>query len=344
MEVEYTSTKGFLDKNELLEYVTEEEIFSLVLGFTPQEFQYIKNPIRVDLTPGAYFEVNPYSNRLELIDWGHSPSHIDSFMLVQEYYKLPNFYQTLVFIQDNLIFNKKEIKKIDKKEAERVKLIKKEKFQVFFKPRQFIRRIDGPIWDKYGISPLHLTEDSVFAASDYAFLNSKNNGPFEARTPTYVFSEFSSGNKKLYFPLKPSGKFITDCTNNDLGGLHYFNKDRKKCVITKGYKDYRVLRNCNINNFWTVSESIFPDDILLASLLENMEEVVIWFDNDETGIRNSKKLADHINQLFGKEIARPFYIDVQLKVKNNVTDPSDLRSHLGQALFTNYTHTNICNR
>lgn len=311
IESGYVPSSGFLDKNELLEYIEEDEIFSLVLGYKPQEFQYICNPLRTDNTPGAYFEVNPYTDRLELIDWGHSPSHIDSFLFVQKFYNLPNFYQTLIFIQDNLLFNKQEIKKIDKEEKQRKILEKKDKFQIYIKPRNFISSLDGPVWNKFGIMPNHLTEDKVLAVTEYAFQNAKSNGPFNAITPTYAFTDFEDGRKKLYFPYKKDRRYITDCVSNDIGGLNFFNKHATKCIINKGYKEYRISRNVGINNFWLQSEGMIPDDILLASLLENMDEVIVFFDNDSVGIEKGKILTDHINNLFGKKLAHQYYLPLE---------------------------------
>lgn len=340
---EYVPTNGFLDKNELREYLEEDEIFSLVLGYKPQEFQYICNPLRLDKTPGAYFETNPFTGRLELIDWGYSRgSHIDSFHFVQEYYKLPNFYQTLVFIRDNLLYSKPEIKKIDKEEQERKILEKKNRFQIYFRPRLFNAKIDGAIWQRWGISSQDLIEDKVFAVAEYAFKNAKNNGPFNCFTPTYVFTDFEDGRKKLYFPLKKDKKYITDCFSNDVGGLAYYNKESSKAVINKGYKDYRVFRNIGVNNMWFQSEQMFPNDDLLGALLENKTEVIVFFDNDKTGIERGKILVEHINNLFGHRIAYQYYLPIEMREQRNVKDPSDLREDFGPDKFSEFIFKEVC--
>lgn len=341
-EVDYIPTSGFLDKNELREYLEEDEIFSLVLGYKPQEFQYICNPLRLDKTPGAYFETNPMTGRLELIDWGYRKTHIDSFQFVQEYYQLPNFYQTLVFVRDNLLYSKSEIKKIDKEEKERKTLEKSKRFQIFFRPRNFISSIDSPIWSPYGILPQHLNEDKVFAVSEYAFKNAKKNGPFNCYTPTYIFTDFEDGRKKMYFPLKKDKKYITDCLSDDIGGLSYYNKETSKVVINKGYKDYRVFRNIGINNFWLQSEGMFPNDILLGSLLEKKTEVIVFFDNDDTGIEKGKLFTEHINNLFGRRIAHQYHLPIEMRIKRNVKDPSDLRADVGPTQFENHIFKEVC--
>ena len=49
-------TKGFLSKEDILSYATESQIFYMVFGFFPKEYQYTVSPFRDDKTPGAFFE------------------------------------------------------------------------------------------------------------------------------------------------------------------------------------------------------------------------------------------------------------------------------------------------
>ena len=48
--------RGFIDKKIILEFVSQEEIFSLVFGFLPEDFQYVTSPFRPsDRSPGCWF-------------------------------------------------------------------------------------------------------------------------------------------------------------------------------------------------------------------------------------------------------------------------------------------------
>ena len=43
--------KGFIDKDEILKYVSEEDIFELIFGFKPVEYERIVSPFREDNIP-----------------------------------------------------------------------------------------------------------------------------------------------------------------------------------------------------------------------------------------------------------------------------------------------------
>ena len=60
---------GFINKNKILEYVTQHDIFELVFGFKPIEFEYITSPFREDSSPGAWFEVDLNTNKLRFTDF-----------------------------------------------------------------------------------------------------------------------------------------------------------------------------------------------------------------------------------------------------------------------------------
>ena len=83
--------RGFINKSKILQYVTEEEIFSLVFGYLPREFEYATSPFRVDTTPGCWFERR--GDTLRFIDYGATNKFFpDCFAAVQSYFKISNFF------------------------------------------------------------------------------------------------------------------------------------------------------------------------------------------------------------------------------------------------------------
>ena len=46
--------KKFLDKDKILEIVSEEDIFEMIFGFKPKEFDYVTSPFRQDNKPGCW--------------------------------------------------------------------------------------------------------------------------------------------------------------------------------------------------------------------------------------------------------------------------------------------------
>lgn len=326
---------GFIDHNKLLEYVSEEDIFELVFNFKPEEYDYVTSPFRDDKNPGCWFERN-IDGKLKFKDFGSqtvirgkTQLAIDCFDAVQIYYKLPSYYATLKFIQDKLILGKQ----LEKREKLTFKQKEKVDFEFAFESRDLLLE-DKYFWqDRYGILREHLIEDKVFCVSEYTTRSSKGTFTYYPHDITYCYTEFKSGNKKLYRPFN-NKRFITNCKPNDIGGLHKYRKDTKKLVITKSYKDWRVLTNLNINSIWFQSESMHPNLELLLSFCFNHQEIIVFFDNDETGITNAIKLTELINSYFpGK--AKSLVLPVSL-LPIGISDPSDLRHIQGQKSLINF--------
>lgn len=336
------NVKGFLDKDKILEYLTEEDIFNLVFNFKPEEYQYVCSPLRTDNSPGAYFERSIENNKLYLVDWADSIKVFnDCFDSVQRYFKLPNFYQTLLFIKKNLIDNK-NIKPILKfKPSKSSETIKTEiKPDILFVGRGFQDQ-DKVFWSKYKISKSNLLEDKVFPVSKYVVVNSKkgNSCLQIAYTLCYVYTDFTSKNKKLYFPYKKSGsKFISTCGKNDIGGLRFLF-DSPKLVITKSYKDYRVLKNQNLNVIWFQNEGVIPCDSILLPILDRYKEIIIFYDNDKAGIEASKKVCNYINSYYPNK-SRSIHLPLEL-LEQGVKDPSDLIFKKGEQELKNFIYKNI---
>ena len=337
--------RGFIDKEEILKYVTQEEIFSLVFGYLPIEYEPVTSVFRADTTPNCWFE---YSDKGILIfkDFGNPNkingvklAYLDCFNAVMLYFQIPNFYLTLEFIYNKLILNKNrkviESKSlIDDSQRER-----KKPFQLIVYTRPFDLR-DRHFWLPYEISSKNLLEDEVYAVSHYVALNTKK-GDFSffcRKEIAYAYTKFKDNKKKIYFPYrnKDEKRFITNCTENDVGGLESLPYTGRQLIITKSYKDYRVLRNQGKNVVWFSSETQKPNNDVLLPLCYRFDSVICWFDNDSTGIAFSKSVSETINTRFpGK--AKSFWLPEQflsLKVK----DPSDFIKY-NSVDFKNYIKT-----
>ena len=60
---------GFISKDKILEYVSQEDIFQLVFGYKPIEFEYVTSPFREDTNPGCWFEIDLNTNKLRFTDY-----------------------------------------------------------------------------------------------------------------------------------------------------------------------------------------------------------------------------------------------------------------------------------
>lgn len=334
--------KGFVDKETILEFVTQEEIFSLVFGYIPEEFEYSTSPFREDTNPKCFFQYLG-EEVLYFRDFGNSEirkgtrmSHLDCFNAVMFHFSLPNFYSTLIFIYNSLIKDKQKEKILEKQK----RVIDKEKFLLFPYYRSFDIR-DKMFWfDRYGISSYNLDEDLVYATDKYICLNSKTGDHLiTCKDVTYTYTDFDNNSIKIYSPYtKGVGKFITDNTKCSISGMRHLPFVGDIIIIAKSYKDYRVLRNEGYYAVWVSSESSLPDDEDLKKIIPRFRKIIVWFDNDETGINMAKQLADYINSIYPSK-AIPMWLPQEFNTRG-IKDPADFReeSHIN---FKTYLKTFI---
>ena len=322
---------GFISKDKILEYVSEEDIFQLVFGYKPVEFEYVTSPFREDTNPGCWFEIDLNTNKLRFTDFADARTingvkmlNIDCFDSVMVYYGLPNFYKTLEFIKAKLIDGKDVKHNIVHRVYTKSKKVEKEKVKILMNTRDFYTE-DRSFWQyRYDISKDNLIEDKVFPVRKFKLFNTKTGDHlFRTNDIAYAYTEFASGNKKIYRPKqKGNKKFITNCTANDVGGMFSPIKAGRLLIITKSYKDFRVLKNLGLNVRWLQNEGMFPDSDEFWDLIKNFDKVIVFFDNDEAGIKAAKQLVDLINFT---EIDKASFIHLPIDLlKKKISDPSDL--------------------
>lgn len=326
---------GFISKDKILEYVTEEDIFELVFGYKPIEHELVVSPFRSDTSPRCFFEVDLNRGKLRFTDYadprvirGIKMRNIDCFDAVQVFFGFNNFYQALDYIKRRLITGK-NISPI-KERPKPVVTSRKKKMEILINTREFLIQ-DRDFWEtRYLISKENLYEDKVFPLKEYRLLHTKSGEHrFTPRNIAYAYTEFESGNKKIYSPLdKKEYKFITNCDENDVGGMLTSIKSGRLLIITKSYKDYRVLRNLGLNVRWLQNEGMFPKDRNFWELLKEFTQVKILFDNDFTGISAATELMGMINKLYPNK-ASFFHIPVSY-LSLGISDPSDLLHKSGR--------------
>lgn len=314
-----------LSIKEILKRVSQEDIYEMVIGFRPVEHQYILSPFREDTNPDCYFEW--YNGLLYFIDWGSGRKHMDCFNAVQAGFGL-GFLDALKKVNHyfNLGLGTDRSKPVNGKLIEHTKRKHKptkSRKEITFKSRSFSSVVDGRYWSKYEITREQLIEDNVFPTIWYRVYSRKLKQYVVIRPQTrcYSFNEFEDATKVYVPDNKGKGKFTTNCNNNHIGGLHSLPETGDLLVISKSYKDCRVLRNQGLNSVWFQNEGMIPDEDYLIPLLERFQRYVVFFDNDETGIKSSKIVSDHINSIFPTS-AWNLYLPEELN-KFNISDPAD---------------------
>lgn len=339
--------KGFISVQDIFRYVDEESIYEMVFGFRPTELEYVESPFREDDNPGCWFEYGT-DGKLRFVDFadnriinGVKMNNIDCFDAVKVYFNLPNFYKTLEFIWNHLI----EGKDLDAQALERSKVIKrkteKKEVQILFETRFFDKR-DEAFWSSRGITSQNLKDDKVFAVKKYKILNSKKgNFLIKPASICYAYTDFRGNKVKLYCPYADKkGKFITNCTQNDIGGLSSLEYNQPNLIITKSYKDWRVIKNQGYNTIWFQNEGMIPDIQELTSIFDKYEEIIIFFDNDKAGKEASNKVKSFIESNFKNKVKTIFLPEYEKEV---IKDPSDLIFYRGKEKLTEFLYESFRN-
>ena len=329
--------KGFIDKDDILKYVSEEDIFELVFKFKPKEFDYVTSPFRDDSDAGCWFQYYP-SGKLKFTDFGSQVYirgkkmiNIDCFDAVQLFFNLSDLYNTLKFIKRHLIEGKELPEREDITFTQRIK----KEVRILFDGRPFDIR-DERYFKRYEISSQNLVDDKVFAVKRFKIINSKN-GDFSSRTYDlcYAHTDFLNGRMKLHRPQqKGKNRFLTTCNQNDIYGINSLAKFGDLLIISKSFKDYRVLKNQNLNVIGFQNEGMIPTNDILLPICKRFNHVIVFFDNDVTGIEAGNKVSEYINSYFpGK--SRAIHLDTNL-LNEEISDPSDLIHKKGRIELTNF--------
>jgi hypothetical protein len=317
--------RGFISKESILSIVSQEEIFKLVFGFLPVEFDLVHSPLRKDRTPGCWFEY--HMDKLRFIDFANSNvykgiklSNVDCFDMVQVYFNIPNFYLTLEYIHSSLIRGNESLRPmIDKKEIIREV---KPKVKILIESRPF-NIADKNYWTQYGIRKKDLVEDKVFPVKKFYALNTKSGHIIsDCNDLVFSYNDFPDSRKKLYFPMRTGRmRFLTNCTKNDVGGINSLLLYGTELIITKSYKDYRVLKNNGKNVIWFQNEGMIPNDTIINKLVKHFKSIIVWFDNDQAGMAASEKIKNHINIIAPGKARNLWLPERGLEV--GIKDPSD---------------------
>lgn len=274
-------TDEVITREKVLEKISQEEIFSLLCGYVPVEFQRVVSPLREDHNPGCWFEY--YLDTLYFKDFAFQPTSMDCFTMAMIKFNLSSYHEAV-----QLIYNLTKGKTIRLEAIKVIKRLRKPKknlTRIFFEPRYFSNQ-DLDFWGSYNITRQQLIDDKVFAVKKYSV------GINELHTEVvnglcYAYTNFKNNKVKLYFPQRVEKRFITNCTANDIGCIAK-NKTQNTLIITKSYKDARVLCNAGFCTIWLQNEGMIPSSI--TELVQPYRKVVILFDNDQQGIIASSRL------------------------------------------------------
>lgn len=277
----------YRNQSDVLNSVSQEQVFSEYLGIYPDLNGRFKSPFRVDKDPGCRFrwhsgilyfvENSMFNNKLY---W----SCID----VVKYIKQCTYAEALEILYLKSHVNPGIIKKVNS--------------EIFIPEIRFEKQD----WEKDNMFMLPgniLENELVFKVKNYwiktksGWLRNSIHHPQHTLCVAYYFPE--TNHVKLYFPYQIENKWYSNCSIQDIFGWHkikYYQTLGDKLFITKSAKDRLMLDYfIGIPSIALQNEGCYlPDDIAL-DLQTMFKDITFLYDNDIPGILQAQKLSEKYN-------------------------------------------------
>jgi len=273
---------------------SQEQLFSLAFGDIDFN-EKVRNPLREDKNPGAWFEY--IGDTLYFRDFAYGNRPLDVFEFLSLYYDIPIYelYEYLYNLDQEEIPKKDKDQKVTRKSRRKKQ---KEVFGLTAKPTEWDNQ-NIKFWSELGISKETLMKESVFPVTD-SFIGTKHNYEILA----YVKLEERGDCFKLYRPLNKE-KFRTNCGKNVVGCKNTLDYSKSYIIITKSFKDCVLLKEFKLNTVYFQSENTIPQDL---SFLRSFKYIYILYDNDTAGKIHSRKLQRILLEEYpDKNVKRIFF-------------------------------------
>jgi 5S rRNA maturation endonuclease (ribonuclease M5) len=267
--------------------VNQEELFKS-LGFEVEYDRLVYNPERPDKTPKCSFKW--FNGFLMFRDFTNyfGPNTVNVFQVFE-------FIHKRSFSMKDLESNV-SLKKIGNSENENSV---RNRISIKFKNKPWPTK-----HYLFDIPSRILHQENIFLVDEYWCNTSRHkimvmnrfNNPKQTTTIAYLFKGLRS-RTKLYF-VGNTLKFYTNTSNEDVFGLHNLVKKDDTLFITKSGADFLCLRYVlnydaiALNSEWPNTTNRVLDEIKKYAY----KQIIILYDNDNAGIKNSKALQEFMTE------------------------------------------------
>lgn len=316
-----------LNKETLLTYNNQETYLSYYLNL-PVTKGLFKSPLRKDNKPTCAF----YKNKSgDVIFKDFNGSFCGNFIsVVMEKYGCSYQKALRIIANDFDIIDDKKLKKCEKPIVQATKFNPPKETTIRVRIQDFTKD-ELTWWKQFGITEKTLKKFRVFSCATvwlngYVFIKSDNKHPVFG----YYRGKDTNGIElwRIYMPKhrKNEYKFISNWRKSMIQGSQQLPKSGNILVITKALKDVMSLYELGIPAIAPCSENLFVSEAQYNKLKERFKKIIIFYDNDYTGISNMNKFR----KLFPDLI--PYWIPRKYKCK----DISDFIKKYGIEKTKNY--------
>lgn len=310
----------YLSPEQILQKVSQQAIFELVLQDRFSFLRQYRSPLRADKHAGCRFEERPDGTIL-WVDFGDKKQiHRSCFKMVMDYYNesllgairlISNHFQISTDPSDYSLIEPTNSYKNSYQDNKRVDISTN---RVPFESK------DKIFWNSAIISTDDLEQDNVYSSNTIQIFNpSKSDKAIKFFVYGLCYSIDFFDAIKIYQPYSINYKWITNCTENHIGNIDNLPATGDKLVICKAYKDHRTFRNLNLgtsyNFIWLHNEGSIPSLDILLNLTSRFKQIIVFYDNDYKGISAGYRLVSILNELKPK-IADMKYIPLKYSQKD----------------------------
>lgn len=306
-----------LTLEEILKHTTEYDIYFHYLGSKFEVGRVMSSPFRKDLKPS--FGVFKSSTSTALLWKDQATGEIGNVVtFVRKFNNLYHNKQALKLIWYEVV--KGNLSTSDKG-AMILENLKTTKTIISIKRKNFTE-VDDEYWNQYHIDRNILKRFNVFPISFFWINDIIQSFIYTKESPMYAYKIFNKF--KIYRPLSKlkKDKWRTNCSSLDLQGYEQLPETGDLLILTKSLKDVMVLYNLGYNAIALQSENDHLDKDIYESLCERFKNIVIFFDNDDPGIKSAVKLSEKYDM-------RYIHLDSVLHTVYNIKDISDYIKDFG---------------
>jgi hypothetical protein len=280
-----------LTKEQILEKISEKEIFDHFLkpfheGMVLKPGQNISNPLLSNKQKTPSFNIYEQNGKWKFKDFSTADSG-DCWQFIM-LLKNINFSEALELITTQLLLPEQSFPKTQ------LHFSSKKKPLIFH--RVFNSKEKG-FWLQYGINEETLKLFKVRAITNYiAYTKEGKEYEVKNHNDALMFSYDYGNSYKIYKPNDKTNRFIYlgERDQNFFFGIDQLPKNGKHVFITGGEKDVMTLHAHGYASICMNSETATIPENLITNLKKRFERVIVLYDNDETGIKQSQKISnDH---------------------------------------------------
>lgn len=261
--------------------IPQEDVIQKATGINPIPGRRIRNPLREDRTPKAFFAWR--KGKLRLQDYADPKTHgLDCWDIYMKVFRLPDLNAAVCHYTGNVPVKKVPFPRYFPPTTE---------FRVEFDVIQFDEQ-GLAYWADYGITEEQLITDGVRQLGSYSFKSRSSDSLTITVIPEDICFALPTinGRNKVYRPLAadPKDKWKADTIPGQMWLLRRSEQPSEQAFITSSYKDGRVVFNYLEFDVFApaVTESAPAEDIAgwgLMRQLKGYKFVTIGMDFDAAG-------------------------------------------------------------